>query len=70
MRPANMNAAVAAVYASVDIGVGTAPFLLGIVISAAGYSAMYWVLSAVVVIAALIYFIGHGRTYGGRLSLR
>lgn len=65
---AGMNTAVAAVFLSVDLGVGVGPLLLGSVVSAAGFSGMYGVLSGVVVIAGVFYALTHGRRAGRRPS--
>lgn len=59
-----MNSAVAAVFLSIDLGVGIAPLALGTVIAGFGYSGMYLLLAAVVVAAGGLYMVTHGRGAG------
>ena len=44
-----------------DVGVGLGPVILGLLLSAAGFGAMYTVLAVLVVVAALLYHAVHGR---------
>jgi len=54
--------AIAAYFILADAGLGIGPVLLGLLIPLVGYSGMYLSLTVVVVVAALIYFIYHGRS--------
>ncbi|WP_175972972.1 MFS transporter [Corynebacterium sp. Marseille-Q2823] len=56
-----MGAGISTFFLLLDIGIGFGPILLGQVISATGYSAMYWALAALMVVAAVVYFFVHGR---------
>jgi len=44
-----------------DVGVGVGPVILGLLLSAAGFGAMYAVLAVLVVVAAVLYHAVHGR---------
>lgn len=44
-----------------DLGVGLGPILLGLLVSTTGYGAMYALLAALVVVAAIFYQLAHGR---------
>lgn len=63
---ARMNVSVATVYVSMDLGVGVAPILLGLVIFDIGYAGMYLALAGLIILAGSLYAAGHGRTTGGR----
>lgn len=43
-----------------DVGLGLGPILLGSLVTATGYGAMYAILAGVVVFAALVYHVVHG----------
>lgn len=62
--PARINTAVATIYILLDAGTGLAPLLLGFVILAGGYSAMYLILAVVLLLALLLYILVHGRHRG------
>lgn len=49
-----------------DVGVGLGPVALGALVSASGYSTMYLVLAAVVVLAGVLYHAVHGRRQARR----
>lgn len=52
-----------------DVGVGFGPILLGTIISAVGYTTMYWILAGFVVVAGAVYFLVHGRTDAAKARL-
>ena len=45
----------------VDLGFGLGPVLLGYLVSLTGYGTMYWLMAGVVVLAAVLYQLTHGR---------
>ncbi|ACP32552.1 MFS transporter [Corynebacterium aurimucosum] len=56
-----MGAGISTFFLLLDLGIGFGPILLGQVISATGYSAMYWMLAALLLVASVVYFSVHGR---------
>jgi MFS family permease len=44
-----------------DVGIGLGPVVLGVIVSATGYGAMFLVLAALSVLAAVFYQLTHGR---------
>ncbi|ALC05864.1 hypothetical protein CDES_07255 [Corynebacterium deserti GIMN1.010] len=55
--PANqIGAGISSLFLFTDIGIGLGPILLGILVSATGYSVMYGVLAVVVIIASVFYW--------------
>ncbi|ART21591.1 MFS transporter [Corynebacterium striatum] len=65
VAPHEMGAGISTLFLLLDIGIGFGPVVLGMLISALGYSAMYWVLAATVALATVLYYFVHGRrAYG------
>lgn len=65
VAPHEMGAGISALFLFLDIGIGFGPVVLGMLISALGYSAMYWVLAATVALATVLYYFVHDRrAYG------
>lgn len=58
---AQMGTGISTIFLLLDVGIGFGPIVLGLLVSAAGYSAMYWILTGVIGIAAVLYFGVHGR---------
>lgn len=56
-----MGTGISTLFLLLDVGIGFGPILLGLIVSAAGYSAMYWALTGVIVLAAVLYLVVHGR---------
>ena len=56
-----MGAGISTFFLLLDLGIGFGPILLGQIISAAGYSVMYWMLAALMLVASVVYFFVHGR---------
>ncbi|MEM5986070.1 MFS transporter [Corynebacterium hesseae] len=65
-----MGAGISTFFLLLDLGIGFGPILLGQVISATGYSAMYWMLAALMLVASVVYFIVHGRKDVARGDVR
>lgn len=61
---AAINTAVAAVFLSLDLGVGSGPLVLGLIVTALDYRSMYVVLAVVIIVATVIYACSHGRGEG------
>lgn len=57
--------ATSTLFIMMDLGVGLGPLALGAVIGQWGLPAMYLGLSALVLVAAGVYHLGHGRRFGG-----
>lgn len=57
--------ATSTLFIMLDLGVGFGPLALGLVIGEWGYTPMYLGLSALIVVAAGVYHLGHGRRVGG-----
>ncbi|MGY5766318.1 MFS transporter [Brachybacterium sp. DNPG3] len=53
-----------------DLGIGLGPVLLGVVVTVAGYGAMFGGLAVVIVLAAILYHGVHGRHEGDRRLAR
>lgn len=47
-----------------DLGVGVGPYLLGFLVPCYGYDGLFLTLSAVTLVAVLLYYLLHGRTHG------
>lgn len=70
--PHKLGTGISTLLLLMDAGVGLGPIALGVLVSAAGYSTMYTVLTIVVVLAAVLYHAVHGRhdvAKRGRVSL-
>ncbi|WP_029089609.1 MFS transporter [Brevibacterium album] len=64
---ARVGVATSTFYLMLDFGTGVGPVFLGPVAAAGGYSAMYWLCGGLVVVAAVVYALVHGRrARGGR----
>lgn len=59
--PHRMGLATSTFFISLDAGLGFGPYLLGFFIPAMSYSAMYMILSMVVLASAALYFLLHGK---------
>lgn len=57
-----MGAGISTLFLLLDVGIGFGPILLGELVGATSYSAMYWMLAALTVISVAVYFAVHGRT--------
>lgn len=57
-----MGAGISTMFLFLDLGVGLGPIFLGMLISSTGYSAMYWLLAGLIVMAGCVYYLVHGRT--------
>ena len=65
-----MGAGISTFFLLLDIGIGFGPILLGQVISATGYTTMYWILAALMLVASVVYFFVHGRKDAARGDVR
>ena len=65
-----MGAGISTFFLLLDIGIGFGPILLGQVISATGYTTMYWILAALMLVASVVYFFVHGRKDVARGDVR
>ncbi|MGJ4074331.1 MFS transporter [Corynebacterium macclintockiae] len=61
VEPHQMGAGISTLFLLLDVGVGFGPILLGMIVSATSYQAMYTMLAGLVVISAAVYFLVHGR---------
>lgn len=61
-----MGAGISTLFLLLDVGIGFGPILLGLLISATGYTTMYWLLAGLIVVASAVYFVVHGRTPAAR----
>src|SRR5699024_5329986 len=59
--PSRLGTGISTLMLLVDVGVALGPILLGSLISATGYSAMYLLLAGLVAVAGVFYFFVHGR---------
>src|SRR5690625_2825204 len=64
VQPHNIGLAVATFYLLLDLGTGLGPLLLGSLVSAWDYRAMYLASAALVVVIAVHYTLVHGRHAG------
>ena len=46
-----------------DLGIGLGPYLLGLVISSLGYSAMFLIIAAITFSSVFLYYLVHGKNY-------
>lgn len=63
-----LNTGLAVVYVSLDLGIALAPLLIGVAVAQLGFAGMYLVLAAIVVLAGVVYALGHGRKRGQRIA--
>lgn len=61
VEPHQMGAGISTLFLLLDVGVGFGPILLGMIVSATSYQAMYTMLAGLLVISAAVYFLVHGR---------
>lgn len=61
VEPHQMGAGISTLFLLLDVGVGFGPILLGMIVSATSYQAMYTMLAGLVVVSAAVYFLVHGR---------
>lgn len=59
---AEMGAGISTLFLLLDVGIGFGPLALGSLIAATGYTTMYWLMAGLVVVAAGVYILVHGRT--------
>lgn len=57
----NTALAISTFFLLCDAGCGIGPFLLGFIVTGAGYSAMYWQCAVVALVALVYYHFAHGR---------
>jgi MFS family permease len=67
---ARVGVATSTFYLMLDAGTGVGPVVLGAVAGSGGYSAMYWLCGGLVVVAAAVYLLVHGRRARGGLQGR
>lgn len=60
-RDGNTALAISTFFLLCDGGCAIGPIVLGFVVSAAGYRAMYWVAAGVALVALVYYYFAHGR---------
>ena len=59
--PHRIGLATSTFFILMDAGVGLGPLLLGMLLPAAGFHGMYWVLAAVLLASTVLYYFVHGR---------
>lgn len=58
---AQIGAGISTMFLLMDFGIGLAPFGLGPIVSATGFDTMYLILAGLIAVAAVYYYMVHGR---------